>query len=98
MCMTKEEVTIQCKTIKTWMYSVFNMAYQDCLIRTNPFAFKTSSIVKNDTVKRQPLTQEQQDSLISFLRGKTLYSKYYEEIYILQNTGLRSWRILWTHS
>lgn len=77
-------------TIKTWMYSVFNMAYQDCLIRTNPFDFKTSSIIKNDTIRRQPLTTEQQDSLISFLRGKTLYSKYYEEIYILLNTGLRA--------
>lgn len=76
-------------TIQVWIKSVFKMGCQDGLIRTNPFDFKLSSIIKDNTKKREALTKEQQISLIRFLRSGTMYSKYYNEIYILLNTGLR---------
>lgn len=39
----------------------FQMAYEEDILRKNPFDFKLSDVVKNDSQKRIALTQEQED-------------------------------------
>ena len=76
--------------IHTWMKAVFEMAYQDDLIRKNPFKFKLSTVLKKDSTKKEALSKEEENELIAFLRKDSICSKYYDEIILLLNTGLRA--------
>ena len=67
----------------------FEMAYQDDLIRKNPFQFELASVVVNDSVTREAITRKQQKDYLKFVKEDTHFSAYYEVIYILFNTGLR---------
>ncbi len=75
--------------IRNVLRSSFQMAVEDDLIRKNPFDFKLSGVIKNDTTPRVPLTQEQEQKFLNFVKNDNLYYKYYEGIYILFKTGLR---------
>lgn len=48
-----------------------------------------SEVVFNDTKKRLPLTTEQEKAFLNFVKNNKYYSKYYEGMYILFNTGMR---------
>ena len=67
----------------------FEMAVNDDLIRKNPFAFELASVVVNDSVTREAITRKQQREFLRFVREDRRFSKYYDGIYILFNTGLR---------
>lgn len=67
----------------------FQMAVDDDLIRKNPFAFSLAAIIANDSGKREAITEEQEKNFLEFIKNDGCYSKYYDEIYILFNTGLR---------
>lgn len=63
----------------------FQMAVDDDLIRKNPFKFRLSDIVPNDTDSRKPLTQDEKKRLLDFAADYPCY----DDIMILLGTGLR---------
>lgn len=67
----------------------FEMAVEDDLLRKNPFAFPLTSVVINDSVKREALTEKQEQQFLSFIQDDHHFSQYYDAIYILFNTGVR---------
>lgn len=67
----------------------FKMAVNDDLIRKNPFDFKTSDAVTNDSKTREALTVEQEREYLTFVKSDPHFSKYYDALYILFRTGLR---------
>lgn len=67
----------------------FEMAFQDGLITKNPFSFELATVVVNDSVTREAITRQQERAFLNFIREDKCYSKYYDGIYILFNTGLR---------
>lgn len=77
------------KNDKRSLYSAFQMAIQDDYIRKNPFEFKIDDVIENDTEKNIPLTLEQEKSLYFFIESDKTCSKYYDEIILIRETGLR---------
>ncbi len=67
----------------------FQMAVDDDLIRKNPFDFQLATIIVNDSVTREAITQKQQRQFLEFVKNDKHFCKYYDGIYILFNTGLR---------
>lgn len=67
----------------------FQMAYDEDALRRNPFAFKLTDVVPNDSQKRIAMTPEQQNIWMEFIRTDKTYSKYYDEFAVLLETGLR---------
>lgn len=67
----------------------FQMAYNEDIIRRNPFEFKLIDVVPNDSQKRIALTEEQQEIWMNFIKNDKTYSKYYDEFVVLLGTGMR---------
>lgn len=67
----------------------FDMAWDEEIIRRNPFSFKITDAVVNDTVPRIALTEEQEAIWMNFIRNDRTYSKYYDEFVVLLGTGMR---------
>lgn len=67
----------------------FQMACDEDAIRKNPFIFKLTDVVVNDTVPRAALTEEQLAIWMNFIKGDKTYSKYYDEFVVLLETGMR---------
>lgn len=77
------------KNIKNTMRPAFQMAFNEEVIRRNPFDFKLRDVVPNDSKKRIALTEEQQQIWMGFIREDKTYSKYYDEFVVLLGTGMR---------
>ena len=80
------------KTIDNYKRSLkasFYMAIQDDCIRKNPFHFKLSDVLEDDTEPKVILTPEQEEKLLSFMETDNVYSKYRDEVIFLLETGLR---------
>lgn len=77
------------RNIRSVLKPAFQMAVDDDLIRKNPFAFPLGQIIHDDTKKRIALSPEQEEQFLSFVHEHPHYSRYYEGVYILLNTGLR---------
>ena len=54
------------------------MAIQDDCIRKNPFEFKLSDVLEDDTEQKVILTPEQEERLLAFMEKDKIYSKYYD--------------------
>ena len=67
----------------------FQMAVNEDILPKNPFEFKLTDVVVNDSKKRIALTEEQQKLWMDFIKDDKTYSKYYDEFYVLLNTGMR---------
>ena len=67
----------------------FYIAIQDDYVRKNPFDFKLSEVLENDTKEKVALTEEQEQALLSFIKADNVYHKYYDDVLILLKTGLR---------
>lgn len=67
----------------------FQMAYNEDIISKNPFDFKLTDVVVNDTHKRIALTEAQKEAWMGFIRTDSTYSKYYDEFVVLLHTGMR---------
>jgi len=67
----------------------FQMAYNEDVIRRNPFDFKLTDVVPNDSKRRIAMTEEQQERWMTFIREDKTYSKYYDEFVVLLGTGMR---------
>ena len=74
---------------KRTLKASFYIAMQDDLIRKNPFDFKLSEVLEDDTEPKQALTEEQEEKLLNFVKHDRVYQKYYNDIVILLKTGLR---------
>ena len=80
------------KTISNYKRSLkasFYMAIQDDCIRKNPFNFKLSDVLEDDTEAKVILTPEQEEKLLAFMETDNVYSKYRDEVILLLETGLR---------
>lgn len=67
----------------------FQMACDDDIIMKNPFAFKMTDVVTNDTEYRVALTNEELLEWMTFIKNDNTYSVYYNEIVVLLETGIR---------
>ena len=76
-------------TIRGVLRPAFEMAYQDDLIRKNPFQFELATVIVNDSVTREAITRKQQRDYLKFVKEDSHYKEFYEGIYILFHTGLR---------
>lgn len=74
---------------KRSLKAAFYLAIADDCIRKNPFDFKLTTVIKRDVVEREPLSREQVDALLSFMRADGVYRRYAEEAVILLGTGMR---------
>lgn len=77
------------RTIRGVLRPAFQMAMDDDLIRKNPFSFELMSVIYNDSVTREALSRENERKFLKFVKEDAHFSKYYDGIYILFNTGLR---------
>lgn len=75
--------------VRSVLRPAFEMAVNDNIVRKNPFNFRTSDVIANDTVVREALTPEEQRSFLAYVREGKHWNKYYDEIVILLGTGLR---------
>ncbi len=76
-------------TIRGVLRPAFRMAVEDDLIRKNPFDWELSTVIVNDSVKREAVTPKQERLFLDFIKGDKHYSQYYEGMYILFKTGMR---------
>lgn len=74
---------------KRSLKAAFYTAVNDDLIRKNPFNWNLSDFIPDDTKRKEALTQEQTSRLLDFAKNDSVYSKYYDAIVVLLNTGLR---------
>lgn len=76
-------------TIRGVLRPAFQLAVDDDLIRKNPFAFEIMTVIYNDSVTREALSYDDERKFLKFVKEDDHFSKYYDGIYILFNTGLR---------
>lgn len=79
--------TIQ--SVRGVLNPAFQMAYNEDVIRKNPFSFKLTDVVTNDSKRRIALTPEQLNTWMEFIRTERTYKKYYDEFVVLLGTGMR---------
>lgn len=80
------------KTINNYKRSLkasFYMAIEDDYVRKNPFDFPLSEVIEDDSKPKIALIEEQEASLLDFMKQDKVYSKYYDDVLILLKTGLR---------
>lgn len=66
----------------------FRMAVNEDMVRKNPFDFPLD-MIENDTKSRNALTDSQIEKYFAFIKGDKHFSRYYDEIMVLLETGLR---------
>lgn len=74
---------------KRSLKAAFYMAIQDDCIRKNPFDFKLSDVLEDNSGSKMILTPEQEKKMLAFMKEDKTYSKYYDEVVVLLETGLR---------
>ena len=74
---------------KRSLKAAFFLAVQDDCLRKNPFDFNINEVLNDDTELKVPLSPEQEKELLNFIQEDKVYQKYYDEIVILLETGLR---------
>lgn len=67
----------------------FQMVCNEDAIRKNPFDFKITDVVPNNSKKREALIEDEQIEWLSFIKNDKTYCKYYDEFVVLLNTGMR---------
>lgn len=76
-------------SIRGVLRPAFQMAYDDDLIRKNPFEFQLATVVVNDQVTREAITRKQEKAFLEFVKQDKHFSQYYDGMFILFKTGLR---------
>lgn len=67
----------------------FDMAYEEEIIHRNPFLFKITNVVPNDSERRIAMTDNQLKTLMNFYKTDKTYCKYYDQFVVLLETGVR---------
>ena len=75
-------------SIRGVLKPAFQMAYDEDIIRRNPFDFVITNYVPNDSKRRGALVERPGD-LKDFIKNDKTYSKYYDEFVVLLGTGMR---------
>lgn len=65
---------------KRSLKAAFYLAIADDCIRKNPFDFKLATVIKRDVTEREPLSREQVDALLGFMRSDAVYHRYIDEV------------------
>ena len=76
-------------TIRGVLRPAFRMAVEDDLLKKNPFDWELSTVIVNDSAKREAVTPRQERLFLDFIKGDKHYSQYYDGMYILFKTGMR---------
>lgn len=76
-------------TVRGVVRPAFQMALDDDLIGKNPFDFQLATVVVNDSVTREAVSRADMRKFLSFVENDPHFTRYYEGMYILFNTGLR---------
>lgn len=76
-------------TVRGVVKPAFQMAVNEDVLPKNPFIFKLTDVVVNDSKHREALTEEQQAVWMDFVKNDKTYAKYYDEFFVLLNTGMR---------
>ena len=77
------------QSIRGVLRPAFQMAFEDEILRYNPFNFDLSKLLINDSVKREAISQKQERIFLEFIKNDNHYHIYYDGMYILFHTGLR---------
>ena len=78
------------QNIRGVLRPAFRKAVQSDWIYKNPFDdFQMHEVLVNDSVKRDAVSHEDERRFLEFVKSDKHFSKYYEGIYILFNTGMR---------
>lgn len=77
------------RTIRSVIKPAFQMAVDEDLIRKNPFLFDLKDVVYDDSIVREALSKEQEEAFLTFVKNDKRFCVYYDEVYILFNTGIR---------
>ena len=67
----------------------FQMAYEEDIVRKNPFDFVITKYVPNDSKHRNALSETDLETWMNFIRNDKAYCKYYDEFIVLLGTGMR---------
>ena len=76
-------------SIRGVLKPAFQMAYNEDLLMKNPFMFKLSDVIVNDSTHREAMTPEEQNIWMNFIKEDRTYSRYYDEFVVLLGTGMR---------
>lgn len=74
---------------KRTLKAIFYMAVQDDCLRKNPFDFRISEVLNDNTEPKVPLSPKQEKEFLNFIQYDKVYLKYYDEVVILLETGIR---------
>lgn len=78
------------RSIRGVLRPAFQLAVDDDLIRKNPFQIQLVEVIVNDSVTREAISRAEERKFLQFVKDDAHFSKYYEGIYILFKTGLRT--------
>jgi site-specific recombinase XerD len=76
-------------SIRGVLRPAFQMAVDDDLLVKNPFEWQLATVIVNDSVTREAITQAQERKFLNFVREDKHYCRYYDGMYLLFRTGLR---------
>jgi len=76
-------------SLKSVLKPAWQLAVDDDLVRKNVFDFPLSSVIYDDSVKREALTKAEEANFLHFVEQDDHYKYYYDPIYILFKTGMR---------
>lgn len=76
-------------SVRDVLNPAFQMAFEDEMIRYNPFSFKLGKLLVNDATRREALSEEDERQFLTFVHDDPYFNKYYDAIFVLLNTGLR---------
>lgn len=77
------------KNLKDIISMAFRMAFEDQLLPVNPMAFNFSALMNKKREKKKPLTDEERDIFLDYVKNDRYHNFYYEAVYILFYTGMR---------
>ena len=78
-------ITEVCMSLRT----MCGAAVKDDILRKNPFCFQLKRVIPRDTKKVSALSNDEKEKLERFIQSSKVYSRYYDDIIILLDTGLR---------
>lgn len=74
--------------LKCALSLAFQMAIDDDIIRKNPFKFQLDGVISKRR-GREALTLDEETKFLSYVKSHSVFSKHYDEIFVLLHTGLR---------
>lgn len=77
------------QAVRTVLKPAFQTAVEDDIIKRNPFCFRISDIIVNDSKKRFAIDEEVEHRLLDAIKNDQYAKQYYDPIVILLETGMR---------